>query len=647
MSQGINGALANTSVKLKLSLGFGLVLLLTLIITLTGWHSLDTMIERSESLTSIAQLNMMTEDLRAERIIFRLENTPASAKSVRDGINEIEAHLTLLRKDDHPADILEMLNKQSETVRALEQTFTNLNQVLQTRDASRLQINNLSDVVIKAVDQVEGDVLKAVSEEQDNKEKLDEFTNILQLRRHVQDAQFAVQAYLYTGKEASETAAVAAIDEALMEVAQITASPSDTNASILMTARSALEDYRAQLNRLRELQTQAEAAQESMEGMGDTLLTSTSDISTLQTQRRDSEADRSRSTLIGVALLAIVLGLLAAWLITRQIMVPLQQTLSAAKRISEGDLSVDLVIHRHDEMGGLQQSMQDMTLRLRTLIAGISDGITQIASAATQLSAVTEQTSAGVNNQKRETDQVATAMNQMTATVIEVARNAEEASEAALQADQQAREGDKVVADAIGQIERLAMEVTNSTDAVGQLKLESDKIGGVLDVIKSVSQQTNLLALNAAIEAARAGEAGRGFAVVADEVRSLALRTQESTEEIELLISALQSGTQQVVSTLDSSRTLTDRSVELSRRAGAALEHITRTVSTIQTMNQQIATAGEEQSVVAEQINRSVSTVRDVSEQTAAASEETAASSLELARLGTHLQEMVGKFRVS
>nr|WP_296179158.1 methyl-accepting chemotaxis protein [Pseudomonas sp. UBA1879] len=647
MSHGLNGALANTSVKLKLALGFGLVLLLTLVITLTGWHGLDAMIERSESLTSIAQLNAMTKDLRAERITFRMENTPESATLVSKRINEIEAHLGTLRSDDQSADVLQMLNKQSETVSALEQTFNELGQVLETRNASREKMKSLSDTVIKAVDQVEADVLKAVSEEQGNKEKLDEFTNILQLRRHLQDALYDTQAYLYSGKEAFEAGAIKAIEEALGEVEQIMASPSDTNASILMTARKALEAYRTQLGQLESLQTKAEAAQESMEAMGDVLLASTADITALQSQRRDGEADRSRTTLISVAVLAIVLGLLAAWLITRQIILPLQQTLAAAKRIAGGDLSVDLDVRRHDEMGSLQQSMQDMTLRLRVLISGISDGIAQIASAATQLSAVTEQTSAGVNDQKRETDQVATAMNQMTSTVMEVARNAEEASEAAVQADQQAREGDQVVADAIGQIERLAVEVANSTEAMGKLKLESDKIGGVLDVIKSVSQQTNLLALNAAIEAARAGEAGRGFAVVADEVRSLALRTQQSTEEIELLIAALQSGTQQVVSTLDASRTLTDRSVELSRKAGAALEHITRTVSTIQTMNQQIATAGEEQSVVAEQINRSVLTVRDVSEQTASASEETAASSLELARLGTHLQEMVAKFRVN
>ncbi|WP_419737507.1 MULTISPECIES: methyl-accepting chemotaxis protein [Pseudomonas] len=234
----------------------------------------------------------------------------------------------------------------------------------------------------------------------------------------------------------------------------------------------------------------------------------------------------------------------------------------------------------------------------------------------------------------------------MTATVQEVARNAEEASEAAVAADQQAREGDKVVGEAIAQIERLAAEVGHSTEAMSHLKAESDKIGSVLDVIKSVAEQTNLLALNAAIEAARAGEAGRGFAVVADEVRSLAQRTQKSTEEIEELIVGLQGGTDQVATIMDNSRSLTDSSVELTRRAGGALGSITRTVSAIQTMNQQIAAAAEQQSAVAEEINRSVLNVRDVSEQTASASEETAASSVELARLGNHLQVLVSRFRV-
>ncbi|WP_443218213.1 methyl-accepting chemotaxis protein [Pseudomonas sp. Gutcm_11s] len=289
--------------------------------------------------------------------------------------------------------------------------------------------------------------------------------------------------------------------------------------------------------------------------------------------------------------------------------------------------------------------MQDMTLSLRELIGHIRDSVTQIASAAEELSAVTEQTSAGVTSQKDETDQVATAMNEMTATVQEVARNAEQASHAANDADRQAKEGETAVNDAVQQMDRLAGEVQRSSEAVNHLRNESDKIGSVLDVIKAVAEQTNLLALNAAIEAARAGEAGRGFAVVADEVRGLAQRTQKSTEEIEALIGSLQQGSQQAAGLMDSSRTLTEATVDLTRRAGSRLGEIADAVSAIQAMNQQIAAAAEEQTAVAEEINRSVINVRDISEQTAAASEETAASSTELARLGNDLQILVSRFR--
>jgi methyl-accepting chemotaxis protein len=183
--------------------------------------------------------------------------------------------------------------------------------------------------------------------------------------------------------------------------------------------------------------------------------------------------------------------------------------------------------------------MTQMTLNLRELIGSISDNARQIASAAEELSAVTVQTRAGVNHQRDETEQVATAMNQMLATAQEVARHAEQASIAAGEADQQTELGDQVVMDAVAQIEHLAHEMARSSQAMIALQRESQKIGSVLDVIKSVSQQTNLLALNAAIEAARAGEAGQGFAVVADEVRSLAQRTQQSAEEIEGLIGGL------------------------------------------------------------------------------------------------------------
>lgn len=383
-----------------------------------------------------------------------------------------------------------------------------------------------------------------------------------------------------------------------------------------------------------------------MQTQGDVLIKASEQLMSSQIAKREADSSRAKYMLGFVTLLALLLGVIAAWSITRQIVIPLHQVLKEVDRVAVGDLSHDVDVGRSDELGQLQRSMQSMTVKLRGLIGSISNSVTQIASAAEDLSAVTEQTSAGVNSQKVETDHVATAMNEMTATVQDVARNAQEASDAAATADQQARAGDKVVGEAIDQIERLAVEVGNSTVAMSKLKQESDKIGTVLDVIKSVAQQTNLLALNAAIEAARAGEAGRGFAVVADEVRSLAQRTQQSTEEIEGLIVGLQNGTQRVSQVLESSRLLTDSSVELTRSAGVSLDSITRTVSTIQLMNQQIATAAEQQTAVAEEINRSVLNVRGISEQTAGASDETAASSVELARLGNELQVMVSQFRI-
>ncbi|AZD83295.1 Methyl-accepting chemotaxis sensor/transducer protein [Pseudomonas chlororaphis subsp. aureofaciens] len=631
-------SLGNVSVNLKLGVGFGLVLLLTLLITATGWLGLGNVIERGDKLGYISSLNELTKDLRIARLDYEMRRGEQGPGAVSELLNKLDEGLQRARKMLEMPESIAMIDQQIAAVSEYKLAFADMTRATASREAARAKLGATADNAVARVAEVEKSMLQGDSVAQ--------FNSVIDLSKLIQQARFQVRGYTYSGKAEAEQPALDAIDNALNNLASLPAKLPEQHLANLQQATDALKGYRSAVSEFRDSQVASAAALKRMAAQGDRLMEVSKQLTAAQTHKRDSDAARARSTLAIVTALALLFGLVAAWSITRQIVIPLRQTLKVVERVASGDLSENLQVERRDELGQLQRAMQRMTLNLRELIGGISDGVTQIASAAEQLSAVTEQTSAGVNSQKVETDQVATAMNEMAATVQEVARNAEEASEAAVAADQQAREGDKVVGEAIAQIERLAAEVGNSTAAMGHLKQESDKIGSVLDVIKSVAQQTNLLALNAAIEAARAGEAGRGFAVVADEVRSLAQRTQKSTEEIEELIVGLQNGTQEVANIMDNSRNLTDSSVELTRRAGGSLENITRTVSAIQAMNQQIAAAAEQQSAVAEEINRSVLNVRDVSEQTSAASEETAASSVELARLGTHLQTLVGRFRV-
>jgi methyl-accepting chemotaxis protein len=630
--------LGNVSVSLKLGIGFGLVLLLTLVITATGWSSVTSLIDRGDKLAAISQISEQTMALRTARMRYEAQYSPDAATAVMTALDTLDGDLKKAHQRISGGDDLKLLDNQIQAAGDYRRAFDDMTKAIQNREASRTNLGTTADAAVAEVNKIEEALIQ-----HDN---ILQFNSAVGVSKQIQQARFQVRGYTFSGNPDFEKNANAAIDEAIVDVNSLAGDVSSQYIPQLQRANLALKGYRAAVGQYRDAQQVSRQALEKMSDLGQQLLDLSDKLTTSQNAKRDADSQQAQSMLGLVTILALMFGVLAAWAITRQITLPLSQTLSAVERVASGDLTHNLNVDRRDELGQLQGAIQRMTVNLRALIGGISDSVTQIASAAEELSAVTEQTSAGVNSQKVETDQVATAMHQMTATVQEVARNAEEASEAAVAADLQAREGDKVVNEAIAQIERLASEVGHSTQAMGELKRESDKIGSVLDVIKSVAQQTNLLALNAAIEAARAGEAGRGFAVVADEVRSLAQRTQKSTEEIEELIAGLQSGTQQVATIMDNSRDLTASSVELTRRAGGSLESITRTVSAIQSMNQQIAAAAEQQSATAEEINRSVLNVRDISEQTSAASEETAASSVELARLGTHLQGLVGRFRV-
>ena len=639
----MNSWFGNISVNLKLGLGFGLVLVLTSILALTGWTSLGGLIDRSNWMSDITQLNASLTKLRIVRLQYMLANGDESvAQNVQTSLDAFVAQQQKLLDSFKSPDNVKLLNEQKAVITAYQQSLNKMREAYRAGNAARQVMGDKADIANAQIDALDS----SVQQTPDNPERFTQYQAVTHAKQEFQLARYEVRGYTGNVNADTEARAAAQIEKAINGLKGLGAAFGGSQQVALSALESALGTYRSAVQNYKAANANIVAARAEMTTQGADIVTISDKLYDIQLARRDAESAQARSLQLISTLLALLVGIVAALVITRQITRPIQETLAVVERIASGDLSHNIQVTRRDELGVLQQGIQRMGTTLRELISGIRDGVTQIASAAEELSAVTEQTSAGVNSQKIETDQVATAMHEMTATVQEVARNAEQASQAAADADGQARAGDKVVAEAIAQIERLAAEVARSTDAMSHLQQESNKIGSVMDVIKAVAEQTNLLALNAAIEAARAGEAGRGFAVVADEVRGLAQRTQKSTEEIEGLVAGLQNGTQQVAAVMNNSRSLTDSSVELTRKAGVSLENITRTVSNIQSMNQQIAAAAEEQSAVAEEISRSIINVRDVSEQTATASDETAKSSVELARLGSQLQQMVSHFRV-
>ncbi|EKT4452229.1 methyl-accepting chemotaxis protein [Pseudomonas putida] len=643
----LNRKLGNISVAAKLALGFAVVLLLTLATTISGWRALDDAIVRSQQLSEIGLINDLTKDLRAERITYRVLNDDTSKARISSILEQLNNMLTTLQKRSNVDESRQLLTEKLALLQRLRGDFSELQRSTGNRSTLREAMQAREQALNDAIDELQTQALLRMPADSQQSGVLGLMDT---LTRQVEGAnqQSLVPAYTFTPVEDFAKVGDNALDAAKNSLGQLLAGLAPLGLPRAVSEQPGVElaKYRAALDEYRHAAIRVEQLQNNMENMGNELRAVSLELGKRKVEQRDSEALAARSLLTSVALLALAVGVLAAWLITLQITQPLRQTLAVAARIAKGDLSQVDAVQRRDEMGQLQTRMREMTLSLRELIGGIDQGVGQLSQAATQLAASSEDTKLRINQQREETDQVATAMNQMSATVQEVAQNAEQASQAATNADQQAQMGDQVVSEAIGRIEQLAGQMDHCLAAMQHLAGESQRIGSILDVIKSVSEQTNLLALNAAIEAARAGEAGRGFAVVADEVRGLAQRTSTATEEIGQLIDSLHNGTDDVTRLLDSSKRLTEQSVDLSRRAGQALSQITDTVSSIQGMNQQIATASEEQSVVAEQINRSVINVRDVSDQTSAASEQTAASSGELEQLGQQLRGMVGRFNL-
>ncbi|MCD5974875.1 methyl-accepting chemotaxis protein [Pseudomonas sp. CDFA 550] len=366
----------------------------------------------------------------------------------------------------------------------------------------------------------------------------------------------------------------------------------------------------------------------------------------LRDTNMDAAEQYSSAFTLVVSLLIIttILTILFAWLLTRSITQPIASALEAAETIAEGNLTRPIKADGTDEAGRLLAAMQKMQEKLRDTLTRISGSATQLASAAEELNAVTDESARGLAEQNNEIEQAATAVNQMTSAVEEVARNAVSTSEASKNATASAGDGRDLVQETVNAIERMSGDVQSTATLIGNLAEESRDIGKVLDVIRGLADQTNLLALNAAIEAARAGEAGRGFAVVADEVRALAHRTQQSTSEIERMIGSIQGGTEQAVSSMRNSTERAESTLSIAKGAGLALDTINTAVVEINERNLVIASAAEEQAQVAREVDRNLVNIRDLSAQSSEGATQTSAASSELTRLAVDLNGMVSRF---
>nr|WP_256837084.1 methyl-accepting chemotaxis protein [Pseudomonas oleovorans] len=655
MGGSLSKRLASLSTASKLMLGFALVLILTALVAVTGLLALREVSAGAELQQRMSALGEQVLRMRQSEQAFALSGDSQHAERLAEQAESIlQAGQALQGElDSDTAAILAQVDPaladyRSAFARYVELT-DNMQLSLQAADWLVVSAANSLDLLQEGLAEDGVDLLKSTQGERggDSVAQAGKVSKIHQLLLQALD-QARQRLEASRRSDSSEQAEIAQAGEAQALAAELRDALDDPGYAAVLgevvvnvdSFNERLKEYATQLQQQKQVYGQLVAQVEQLLQRVELAL---------ETQRQAMHAERQASSglIIAAAALALLFGLSAAIMISLAIVRPLKRVIGLAESIAAGDLSVRIGQDRRDEIGQLLAAMQGMSANLRDMVGRLQGGVAQISSSAQTLSTTAEQTRQGVNGQKLETDQVATAMSQMTATVYEVARNAEAAAASTEQADQRVGAGSQVVRQTLQRIEQLARAMDATTESIQRLSQDTQRIDAVLDVIKSVAEQTNLLALNAAIEAARAGEQGRGFAVVADEVRALAKRTQQSTAEIESLIAALREGSRRAVTDMEQSASLVNLTVGDANQTEGALAAIAEAVSLISEMNQQIAAAAEQQTAVAEEINRSVTSIRDIADQSATAMDETAASSIQLAELGRELQGMAGHFRLT
>lgn len=628
--------LRDLAMKYKLGLGFGAMLILTMVVGGIAMWAISTIEAHSRQQEMVSKFSqMITEadgagrefvssfDFKfADKAIARLDKAVGMINETKDSINDEALGDMMVENLKMIEDYKLLFGDVREGVQERQKTETSLVQDVQRANQA---VHKLDELLATSP----SDVREA---------------NLALARDFYQARYLLASMAVIQVSQQNVDAAVEQYNTSYEQLHDLLTN--EDHIAALEDEHDAFEDYLDKVTDVHDIRDMLKDDQETLSGQAQRLLDVGTKLAEELQARRDQVTERVYISVVGALVISVIIGIMATTMITSRLIGPLNESLDLAKRISSGDLTKTHISQRKDEFGQLLEAMDTMRDNLGDVVSKIQNSAHQVSSSATDLSAVTEQTSASSNRQKQDTEQVATAMHQMTLTVAEVARNTEYAVDAVRRADTETSKANQVVLDTVAQVQGLSKEMLQSSASMSAVVESSNHIGSIMDVIKSVAEQTNLLALNAAIEAARAGESGRGFAVVADEVRNLAQRTQESTTEIEQLIVRLQQEAGTAAKQVNNSEATTNKLVELIESVGGALANITNLTGEIRDMEQQIATAAEEQASVAEEINRNIMHVREDTEQTAAANIQTAQSSQELAGLSREMQKAVSGFRV-
>ena len=654
MSFNIMSAFRNLRVGAKLGVGFGIVLLLTALITFVASSALHGVTDRVGKADDVNRMVKFLLEARQQEKNFVIRGEQKYADGVKEKVDSLIAQGKETK--DRFADQYnkDEMDKVITAVNAYYAAFIGYVDTTRQRDTTAQAMEESARTVQTLMNKVRGEqkteamqlIRSGASAErlEDKIAKADDANRMLkwmlEIRRNEKN-------YMLRDDEKYVTSNDQLLSEMKSLMRALKSRYTNPNHQEMADkVMAALVDYSRNFNQYVEENKTAGIEMVNMLDNARAALDIAATTRKDQKAKLEAEIAAADTQLLTFSAIAVLLGIIAAYFITRIIVGPLTASVTTLNRLADGDLTVEVESHSKDEIGQLMSAMKHMATSLREIMTNIMGGTNQLATAAEELAAVTEDTSSGVNELMAETEQVATAMNEMSATVSEVSSNASLAASSTEEGRKVAADGRAIVMQTIDAINTLADNVTRSTEVINNLKQESNNIGTVLDVISGIAEQTNLLALNAAIEAARAGEQGRGFAVVADEVRTLAQRTQQSTDEIQSMITSLQNGANEAVGVMNTSQEQTHHTVAQAGQAGQALDEIMHLVEQIADMTTQIASAAEEQSATSGAVSESMNNISQVTERSAAGANQLAASSSELAQLGEHLRDQVARFKV-